>query len=124
MSWLYVIIGLVVIVVLAFPLAMAICAGMGWILLTCERLTNRCPNCGQRRMRNIGGIRETYPNGRGTGGFYICDACRQHWFWSNDEGVWQNASSHSSFRLLFPYAQTPGMPENACGQPAEQPPNE
>jgi hypothetical protein len=95
MEWSYAIIaGLFVLgVLLAFPLAIGICATLGGVLMVADRLTTRCPGCGQRRMRCTNGIRETYPTGRGTGRFYLCGACGGRWFWSNDDGTWRNASS-------------------------------
>jgi hypothetical protein len=95
MEWSYAIIaGLFVLgVLLAFPLAIGICVTLGGILMVADRLTTRCPGCGQRRMRCTNGIQETYPTGRGTGRFYLCGACGDRWFWSNDDGTWRNASS-------------------------------
>jgi len=94
MWWEYPILGAVFAlgVLLAFPLAVAICTCLGWMLVTIDRLTTRCPTCGVRRMRLTNGSRETYPSGRGTGRFYLCEACRRRWFWSNDDWAWQNAS--------------------------------
>ena len=80
-------------VLLAFPLAIAICTALGGVLVALDRLTTRCPGCGQRRMRCTNGIRTTYPSHRGTGLFYLCRACGGRWFWSNDERAWQDASS-------------------------------
>lgn len=54
------------------------------ILMTLGFLT-RCPACGGRWMRDIGGIMETYPHGTGTGRAYACRRCRRQWWWSNDE---------------------------------------
>ena len=72
---------------LAIPLAMGICAACGWLLHTVDRLTTRCPGCGQRRMELIG---EAY-GGPGRW-LYLCGACSGRWVWSNHERAWQDAS--------------------------------
>jgi hypothetical protein len=94
MWWQYavIVVALVGGVLLAFPLAICICASLGWVLITFDRLTARCPDCNQRRMRCTNGIRETYPTGRGTGKFYLCDGCKRRWFWSNDDRAWRDAA--------------------------------
>ena len=78
---------------LAFPIAIGVCAALGSIFMAVDRLTIRCPSCGQRQLRCTNGIHETYPTGRGTGNFYLCGACGGRWFWSNDDRAWQNASA-------------------------------
>jgi hypothetical protein len=80
-------------VLLAFPVAIGVCATLGGILMTVDRLTTRCPGCDQRQMRQTNGICETYPTGRGTGRFYLCRSCGGRWFWSNDDRGWVDASS-------------------------------
>ena len=77
----------------AFPLAIAVCAALGGVLMAVDRLTTRCPGCGLRRMCQTNGIRTTYPTGRGTGKFYLCRAGGGRWFWSNDARAWRDASS-------------------------------
>lgn len=79
--------------VLAFPLAIAISAALGFVLTTADRWTTRCPNCGARKLRNVNGIRETYPTNEGTGTFYACDVCQHRAFWSNDDRGWQDANA-------------------------------
>jgi hypothetical protein len=94
MTWEYALIAIALIVgvLLAFPIAICLCAGVGWVLMTFDRLTTRCPSCTQRKMRYTNGIHETYPTGRGTGTFYLCDACSHRWFWSNDDRCWRDAT--------------------------------
>src|SRR5258708_2094356 len=86
--------------ILAFPLAISICALLGGSLVAFDRLTTRCPNCHVRRMKMTNGIRETYPTGRGTGRFYLCSACGKRAFWSNDNRAWENASA-SDFNWAY-----------------------
>jgi hypothetical protein len=93
-------------VLLAFPVAIGICAFFGAVFLTVDRLTTRCPSCGTRSMRLTNGIRETFPTGRGTGTFYLCAACGQRWFWSNDDRQWQEAAN-PAFNWAFPQRQNP-----------------
>jgi hypothetical protein len=54
-------------------------------------------------MRSPNAICETYPTGRGTGKFYLCDACSARWFWSNDDRGWLDASD-----AKFDWAFNPG----------------
>ncbi len=51
----------------------------------------RCPQCNRRTLRVAGGIRETYPTGKGTGSFYQCKRCRKKLFWANDDHQWHDA---------------------------------
>jgi hypothetical protein len=60
-------------VLLAFPVAIGICAALGGFLMAVDRLTTGCPGC---RLR-----------------FYLCRACGGRWFWSKDDRAWQDASS-------------------------------
>jgi hypothetical protein len=90
-------------VALAFPLAICICAFLGFLLQTYHRLTTPCPHCAQHRLRSFSGIKETYPTGRNTGTFYVCDACSWRWFWSNDEREFRDASS-AEYDRCFPTA--------------------
>lgn len=87
-------------VLLAFPFAIGICAFFGAVFLTVDRLTTRCPSCRVRSMRLTNGIRESFPTGRGTGLFYLCEACGQRWFYSHDDWQWQEAAS-SAFDWAF-----------------------
>jgi hypothetical protein len=80
-------------VVLAFPLAIGICTALGLVLVIVERWATPCPKCAARKLRNINGIRETYPTGKGTGTFYVCDDCQHRVFWSNDDRGWQDANA-------------------------------
>ena len=80
-------------IILAFPLAIAICAALGFVLMTVERLRTPCPKCGARKLKNVNGIRETYPTGKGTGTFYVCEVCAHRVFWSNDDRAWQDANA-------------------------------
>lgn len=81
-------------VVLAFPLAILICALLGGVLMAYDRLTTRCPVCQARKMKRINAIRETYPTGEGTGSFYLCSACGRRSFWSNDDNAWEDATAN------------------------------
>jgi hypothetical protein len=110
MWWQYALIAiaLVVGVLLAFPIAILLCACLGWVLMTLDRATTRCPGCNARQMRCANGIRETYPTGRGTGKFYLCEACKRRWFWSNDDRCWRDADD-SDFDWAF---AEPPMPIN------------
>jgi hypothetical protein len=74
--------------VAAFPLAIGICAFLGFIVVMMDRLTTECPGCGGRTMGLVSGITETYPTGKGTGRCYSCG----RWFWSNDDRGWRDAS--------------------------------
>lgn len=80
-------------VLLAFPAAIAVCSALGAVLMAADRLTTACPDCGQKRMRHTDSVRTTYPSHRGTGQFYVCEACGGQWFWSNDHRAWRNAST-------------------------------
>src|SRR5262245_23204553 len=79
-------------VLLAFPLAICICAFLGFLLQTYQRRTTPCPDCAKYQMRWVNCIKETYPDGRNTGAFYVCDACCRRWFWSNDDRGFRDAS--------------------------------
>ncbi len=79
-------------VILAFPVAVAICAFAGGMLIACDRLITRCPACRARSLRITNGIRETFPASGGTGWFYLCRACGNRSFWSNDSREWKDAS--------------------------------
>lgn len=78
--------------ILAFPLAVAICAFLGGMFIAVDRLITRCPVCHARSMRTANAIRETYPTAVGTGRFYVCRACGKRSFWSNDSREWKDAS--------------------------------
>jgi hypothetical protein len=110
MWWQYALIAIALVagVLLAFPIAICICACLGWVLMTFDRATTRCPACNTRQMRWTNGIRETYPTGRGTGRFYLCEACKRRWFWSNDDRCWRDAKD-SDFDWAF---AEPPMPIN------------
>jgi hypothetical protein len=77
---------------LAVPIAIGTCALIGWVMLIVNRPTIQCPTCHALQMRSTNAIRETYLTGRGTGQFYVCEACSKRWFWSNDDRTWELAS--------------------------------
>jgi hypothetical protein len=91
-------------ILLAFPFAIGLCTLLGFVLLTIDRMTTRCPSCGDRAMRIVNGIRETFPTGEGTGWFYACVSCGRRSFWSNDDRVWQDASGTGFDRWYMPGA--------------------
>jgi hypothetical protein len=68
-----------------------------WLTLTITKgRTARCPACGVAKMRCVGGIKEAYPSGKGTGWSYLCEQRGQRWWWSNDRRAWEDASAHSA----------------------------
>ncbi len=79
-------------VVAAFPLSIGVCALLGFVITTIDRLATECPGCGSRAMRCVNAIHETYPTGQGTGRFYSCGRCARRSFWSNDDQGWRDAS--------------------------------